>query len=120
MTKKMIGRRLRIVSALLCATVAAVCAGAATAGAAPNPTYPGCQWRNVSGDPLWVRQYPDKNTAVIGSINKTNLFWATKYNAYNEGVHWVELSAGGWVNASYISYVGGNKGYSQSYCYGQG
>jgi hypothetical protein len=120
MTKKMIVRRLGIVSALLCATVAAIGIGAGTAGAAPNPTYPGCLWKNVKGDPLWVRQYPDKNTAILGSITQTNLFWATKYNAYNQGAHWVELSAGGWVNADYIAYNSGNKGYTQSYCYGQG
>jgi hypothetical protein len=118
MPKRRLVKGLFTLSALLSAMVAAISAVAGTAGAATPDGY-GCYWENAYSNKLWVRQYPDKSAATLGSLTDGTLFWGTKYNAYNQGVHWVRVSAGGWVNADYIVYIKGwDKTYTQSYCLG--
>jgi hypothetical protein len=117
MTYRKTVKRLTTLGVLLCATVGAMGAVAGTAAAAPNPASPGCYWENAYASPkLWIRQYPSTDAATIYSLSEDTLFWATKYNAYNDGVYWVELSTGGWANVTYLLYVRGEKGYTEAFC----
>src|ERR1700733_9113231 len=110
-------KRLTALAALLCATVGVMAAVAGTASAAPDPASPGCYWENAFASPkLWIRQNPSTSSPTIYSISEDTLFWATKYNAYKDGVDWVELGIGGWANASYLLYVRGGQGYTQAFC----
>jgi hypothetical protein len=75
-----------------------------------------CLWENAYGNPkLWIRQYPSTDARTIYSITYHGHFWATKYDAYNDNVHWVQLQSGGWANASYLWHIGGG---TESYCTG--
>ena len=44
---------------------------------------------------------------TIYSITYGGDFYGTPYAAYNDGTHWVQLSAGGWANAKYLAWAGG-------------
>lgn len=77
-----------------------------------------CLWENAYANPrLYIRQYPSTDAKTIYSITWQGHFWATKYDMYNDGTHWVELNSGGWANAHYLAWIGGAR---EAYCYGQG
>lgn len=120
MPNRRIVKTLTTLSALLCATAAAMSAVAGAAGAAADPSAAGCYWENAYGSPkLWVREYPATDAPTVSSLSIDTHFWGTRYNAYNDGDHWVELSTGGWVNAHYILYIEGyNKYYTKTFCLG--
>jgi hypothetical protein len=104
-------KRLATWSALLCATIAAMSGvGVSTARAADT----GCLWENAHANPtLWIRQYPSTSAPILFGVSYHGHFYATKYDAYNNGAHWVQLQAGGWANATYLMWLGG---YDRSYC----
>jgi hypothetical protein len=78
----------------------------------------GCYWENAYGNPkLWVREYPATDAPIISSLSEDTQFWGTKYNAYNDGEHWVQVNTGGWANADYLLFVKGwDKTYTKAFC----
>lgn len=112
MTKRHMVKRLAARGALLCATVAALSALPVATASAQNPYL--CLWENAYGNPrLWIRQYPSTDARTIYSITYHGRFYATKYDAYNDGVHWVQLESGGWANASYLVLPEGGADYCE-------
>jgi hypothetical protein len=105
--------RLATIGVLVCVASAAMSAvGVGTAGAW---TTQDCHWENTSAYPrLWIRLHPDVNSRTLYSVSYHSTFWASPYMAYNDNVHWVELSSGGYANASYIGWIMG--GADQQYC----
>ena len=105
MTRRNTVKRLATRGALLCATVAALCAvPVGTASAQGNFI---CRWENAYANPrLWIRAYPSTDAQTIYSITYGGDFYGTPYAAYNDGTHWVQLSAGGWANAKSLAWAG--------------
>lgn len=111
-------------AALICGAGLATTASLAVANTRPQATRPVahaaltelCLWENVSADPvLYIRQYPSKDAAVVGSVPLTGRFFGSDRGHFNEGVYWVQLDAGGWANASYLKWISGGR-MTESFC----
>jgi opacity protein-like surface antigen len=117
MTKRNMVKRLAMRIALLCATLAAmgtVAVGAASAMQRQAPEGYPCEWENVYARPtLWIREYPTTSAYVLYGISFGGHFFGTPYEAFNNGVHWVGVSSGGYANASYLELLEGSDAYCE-------
>jgi|ERR1700733_8224267 len=111
-------------AALICGAAFATTASLAGAKPRPQATRPVahaaltglCLWKNTLANPkLYIRQYPSKDAAVVGSVPLNGTFFGSDRSHFNEDVFWVQLDAGGWANYTYLTWVKGGT-MTESYC----